>query len=52
MTEMSTGASTTEPIATDLQGHGRTGDIDRPLTSANLAPDVVGLLKHLEVGSC
>jgi pimeloyl-ACP methyl ester carboxylesterase len=36
-------------IATDFQGHGRTNDIDRPLTSADLASDVVGLLEHLQV---
>ena len=36
-------------IATDFQGHGRTNDIDRPLTSADLASDVVGLLQHLGV---
>lgn len=34
-------------IAADFQGHGRTNDIDRPLTSAALASDVVGLLDHL-----
>lgn len=36
-------------IAADFQGHGRTGDVDRPLTSAGLASDVVGLLQHLGV---
>jgi pimeloyl-ACP methyl ester carboxylesterase len=36
-------------IATDFQGHGRTNDVDRPLTSADLADDVVGLLQHLDV---
>jgi pimeloyl-ACP methyl ester carboxylesterase len=36
-------------IAADFQGHGRTGDVDRPLTSADLASDVVGLLQHLGV---
>lgn len=36
-------------IAADFQGHGRTNDIDRPLTSADLASDVVGLLQHLGV---
>jgi pimeloyl-ACP methyl ester carboxylesterase len=36
-------------IAADFQGHGRTNDIDRPLTSAHLASDVVGLLQHLGV---
>ena len=42
-------AATRRVIAADLQGHGRTGDIDRPLTSADLASDVVGLLRHLDV---
>jgi pimeloyl-ACP methyl ester carboxylesterase len=36
-------------IAADFQAHGRTGDIDRPLTCADLASDVVGLLQHLDV---
>ena len=37
-------------ITMDLQGHGRTADIpDRPLTIAQYAKDVVGLLKHLGV---
>ena len=36
-------------IATDFQGHGRTNDLDRPLASADLASDVIGLLRHLEV---
>jgi pimeloyl-ACP methyl ester carboxylesterase len=37
-------------IATDFQAHGRTNDIDdRPLTSATLTSDVVGLLQHLGV---
>ena len=40
-------AQTRQVIAVDFQGHGRTGDIDRPLTSAYLASDVVGLLQHL-----
>lgn len=34
-------------VATDFQGHGRTNDLDRPLSSAALAEDVVGLLRHL-----
>ena len=34
-------------VATDFQGHGRTGDIDRPLTASDLASDVVALLDHL-----
>lgn len=36
-------------IAADLQGHGRTHDLDRPLTSEHLASDVLGLLGHLGV---
>ena len=36
-------------IAVEQQGHGRTADIDRPITPANLAADVVGLLDHLGV---
>jgi pimeloyl-ACP methyl ester carboxylesterase len=40
-------ARSRQVVAADFQGHGRTGDIDRPLSSADLASDVVGLLKHL-----
>jgi pimeloyl-ACP methyl ester carboxylesterase len=36
-------------IAADFQAHGRTGDIDRPLTTADLASDVVALLEHLGI---
>ena len=36
-------------IAIDFQGHGRTNDIDRPLNTADLASDVVGLLESLGV---
>ena len=42
-------AATRQVIAADFQGHGRTGDIDRPLTSSDLASDVVGLLRHLDI---
>jgi pimeloyl-ACP methyl ester carboxylesterase len=42
-------SATRQVIATDFQGHGRTNDLDRPLTSADLASDVVGLLRHLEI---
>jgi pimeloyl-ACP methyl ester carboxylesterase len=31
-------------IAVDLQGHGRTGDVDRPFDVAAMADDVVGIL--------
>jgi pimeloyl-ACP methyl ester carboxylesterase len=36
-------------IAIDLQGHGHTADTDRPVTLANFAADVVGLLDHLGI---
>jgi pimeloyl-ACP methyl ester carboxylesterase len=36
-------------ISVDFQAHGRTADIDRDLTYANLASDVVGLLDHLGI---
>jgi pimeloyl-ACP methyl ester carboxylesterase len=42
-------AATRQVIATDFQGHGRTNDIERPLTGADLASDVVGLLRHLDI---
>ena len=42
-------AEARQVIATDFQGHGRTNDVDRPLRSADLAADVVGLLRHLDV---
>ena len=36
-------------IAVELQGHGRTADIDRPMTLEALADDVVALLRYLNV---
>ncbi|WP_249379678.1 alpha/beta fold hydrolase [Actinotalea sp. K2] len=36
-------------LAVDLQGHGRTNDVDRPLTAEGLASDVIGLLEHLDL---
>jgi len=36
-------------IALDFQGHGRTNDMDRPLSAAGLASDVLGLLDHLGI---
>ncbi len=42
-------AATRQVIAADFQGHGRTNDVDRPLRSADLAADVVGLLRHLGI---
>lgn len=36
-------------IAIEVQGHGRTGDIDRPLTFEFLADDVAGILEFLGI---
>jgi pimeloyl-ACP methyl ester carboxylesterase len=36
-------------IAVDLQGHGRTADIDRPLSVELMADDIAALIKHLEL---
>src|SRR5262245_7173609 len=34
-------------ILPDLQGHGRTADIDRPLEPALMADDIAALIDHL-----
>ena len=36
-------------FAVDLQGHGRTADVDRPLSYETLADDVAALLRHLDL---
>ena len=36
-------------IAVDLQGHGRTADIDRPLSVELMADDIAALIKHLKL---
>lgn len=36
-------------IGVELQGHARTGDIDRPLSLESLADDVAALLDHLKI---
>jgi pimeloyl-ACP methyl ester carboxylesterase len=38
-------------IAVELQGHGRTEDIDRPLRHELMADDIAALLSHLKVNS-
>src|SRR4029453_14467050 len=43
-------AKTRQVIAFDLQGHGRTADIDRPLTLEGMADDVAAALKQLGAG--
>jgi pimeloyl-ACP methyl ester carboxylesterase len=36
-------------IAVDLQAHGRTADIDRPLSCEAMADDIAALMKHLGI---
>src|SRR5438094_9752592 len=36
-------------IAVDLQGHGRTADIDRPLSVELMADDIAALIKYLKL---
>jgi pimeloyl-ACP methyl ester carboxylesterase len=42
-------AKTRQVIAVDPQGHGRTADIDRPITYEGMADDMAGLVRHLEL---
>ena len=44
-------SKTRRVIAVEMQGHGRTADIDRDLTSENLSDDVAALLDHLKIPS-
>ena len=37
-------------IAVDLQAHGRTADVDRPITLATMADDIGALIGHLDIG--
>ena len=37
-------------IVPELQAHGRTADVDRPLTYEQMGDDVAGLIDHLELG--
>jgi len=36
-------------IGVDLQGHGRTADIDRPMSPQLMADDIAALIKHLKL---
>lgn len=36
-------------VAVDLQGHGRTADVDRPLRFESMADDIAELLRHLDL---
>src|SRR6476661_3442215 len=42
-------AKTRKVIAVDMQGHGRTADINRDITYENLSDDVAGLLDYLKI---
>ena len=44
-------SKTRKVIAIEMQGHGRTADIKRDLSSENLADDVAALLDHLKIPS-
>jgi pimeloyl-ACP methyl ester carboxylesterase len=44
-------ARSRQVIAVELQGHGHTADIDRPLAYESLADDVAALLRYLRVGN-
>ncbi len=37
-------------ITPDLQGHGRTADIDRPIDPRLMADDIAALIRHLDLG--
>lgn len=42
-------AKTRKVIAVEMQGHGRTGDINRDITYENLSDDVAALLDYLKI---
>ena len=42
-------AETRQVIAVELQGHGRTADVDRPITYEGMADDTAALLRHLGI---
>ena len=44
-------AKTRKVIAVEMQGHGRTADIDRDMTYDNLSDDVAALLEYLKIPS-
>jgi pimeloyl-ACP methyl ester carboxylesterase len=43
-------AKSHQVIGVDLQGHGRTADIDRPIRVELMADDIAALIKRLELG--
>src|SRR5678815_2546930 len=44
-------SKTRQVIAVEMQGHGRTADIDRPFSFQTMADDVAALLKYLKTDS-
>lgn len=44
-------AATRQVVAVELQGHGRTADIDRPIRYEDMADDVAALIEHLNIES-
>jgi pimeloyl-ACP methyl ester carboxylesterase len=42
-------AETRQVIVPEMQGHGRTADIDRPITYEQMADDTAALMRHLEL---
>jgi pimeloyl-ACP methyl ester carboxylesterase len=44
-------SKTRKVIAVELQGHGRTADIDRPITYEQMADDIAEFLKYLKIDS-
>jgi pimeloyl-ACP methyl ester carboxylesterase len=45
-------AETRQVIAVEMQGHGHTADIDRPLSYEHMADDIAALMKHLNIENC
>ncbi len=42
-------AETRQVVAVELQGHGHTADVDRPLSYEQMADDVAALMRHLGI---
>jgi pimeloyl-ACP methyl ester carboxylesterase len=43
-------SKTRQVVAVEMQGHGRTADINRDFSYANLADDIAAMLDYLEIG--
>jgi pimeloyl-ACP methyl ester carboxylesterase len=43
-------AGSHQVIAVDLQGHGRTADVDRPMSLQTMSDDIAALIAHLGIG--